>query len=302
MPKKVDLSVIIVSYNTCDLLRKALESIKKAKRSGIGIEVVVVDNASNDQSSVMVEKEFPWVKLIINKENLGFAAANNLGIKCSSSQYALFLNPDTVVYPDTLVTMINFMDQNPQVGASTCRVELPDGRLDYSCHRGFPTPWNAFAFFSGLARVFPKVKLFSGYPLTFLPLDRIHEIDSGCGAFLMVRREAGEEVGWWDEDYFWYGEDLDFCYRLKKRGWKIVFNPETKIIHHKGAASGLKKHSQKVTTATRQTKIRAAKASTQVMRVFFQKHYQEKYPKAVHWLVMRGIDLLEKIRVLKYSL
>jgi len=302
MPKKIDLSIIIVSYNTRDLLRDCLASIAKAEREGLAIEVVVVDNGSTDRSDQMVENQFPQVKLIANKKNIGFAAANNIGLKHSTGRYLLFLNPDTIVGPGTFKAMISFMDKNPKVGAATCRVELPDGTLDYSCHRGFPTPWNAFAFFSGLAKVFPKTKLFAGYPLSFLPLDRIHEIDSACGAFLIVRREAGKEIGWWDEDYFWYGEDLDFCFRLKKKGWKIIFNPETKIIHYKGAASGIKKHSQKVATATRETKIRAAKASTQVMRIFFQKHYKDRYPKAVYWLVMRGIGLLEKVRLARHWL
>jgi GT2 family glycosyltransferase len=117
-----------------------------------------------------------------------------------------------------------------------------------------------------------------------------------------VRQKAGDQIGWWDEDYFWYGEDLDFCYRLKEKDWQIFFVPKTKIIHYKGVASGMKKHSREVTTATKETKIRAARSSTQVMRVFYQKHYLDRYPKALAWLVMKGIDLLERVRLLKASL
>lgn len=290
-----DLSVIILNYNTKDLLRDCLKSVISDKR----IEIIVVDNASTDGSAEMVKKEFPQVKLIVSKKNLGFAAGNNLGIPQAKGRYVLFLNPDTIVMPNTFKEMIKFMDKHPKVSAATCRIELPSGKLDQACHRGFPTPWNAFCHFFGLEKIFPKSRLFAGYSLSYLPLDKIHEIDSGVGAFLMVRRKAGEEINWWDEDYYWYGEDLDFCYRLKQKGWQIMFVPTVKIIHYKGAASGIKKHSQKISTATKETKLRSAKASTQVMRVFYQKHYQQKYPKIVDWLVMRGIDLIEKARIAK---
>lgn len=301
MAKKVDLSVIILNYNTKELLKNCLDSVEKAKKDDYSYQIIVVDNASTDGSPEIVKKEFKWAKLIVNKRNLGFAAGNNKGIKGALGRYILLLNPDTLIQANTLKIMVDFMEKHLKTGAATCRIELPDGRLDYSCHRGFPTPWNAFAYFSGLANIFPKIKIFTGYTLTHLPLSKTHSIDSGCGAFLIIRRKAGEEVGWLDEDYYWYGEDLDFCYRLKQKGWQIMFVPETKIIHHKGAASGIKKHSQRVTTATKKTKIRAAKSSTEVMRVFFKKHYQDKYPRLIYWLVMRGIDLLEKMRLLKYS-
>jgi len=295
MSEKVDLSIIIVSYNTKDFLKKCLESLNSDD------EIIVVDNNSSDGSVEMVKRiktsKTQNIKIIGNKKNLGFAKANNIGLRKSSGRYILFLNPDTIVQKDTLKTMIKFMDENPKVGAATCRVELTNGQLDQACHRGFPTVWNAFCYFSGLEKLFPKSKIFAGFSLSYLPLDKIHEIDSGVGAFLIVRREAGEPLGWFDEDYFWYGEDLDFCYRLKQKGWKIMFVPTTKIIHWKGAASGIKKHSQKISPAKKQTKIKATKASVKVMRIFFDKHYQKKYPRFVYWLVMLGVSLLEKIRL-----
>jgi len=295
MSEKVDLSIIIVSYNTKDFLKKCLESLNSDD------EIIVVDNNSSDGSVEMVKRiktsKTQNIKIIGNKKNLGFAKANNIGLRKSSGRYILFLNPDTIVQKDTLKTMIKFMDENPKVGAATCRVELTNGQLDQACHRGFPTVWNAFCYFSGLEKLFPKSKIFAGFSLSYLPLDKIHEIDSGVGAFLIVRREAGEPLGWFDEDYFWYGEDLDFCYRLKQKGWKIMFVPTTKIIHWKGAASGIKKYSQKISPAKKQTKIKATKASVKVMRIFFDKHYQKKYPRFVYWLVMLGISLLEKIRL-----
>ncbi len=305
MAKKIDLSIIIVNYNTKDFLKKCLESLYSSiAGSSLLVEIIIVDNGSTDGSLQFInslkEKDLN-LKIIDNKSNLGFAKANNLAIKKSSGRYVLFLNPDTIVQKETLKIMIEFMDKNPKVGASTCRVELTDGRLDQACHRGFPTVWNSFCYFSGLEKIFPKSKIFAGYSLTYLPLDKTHEIDAGCGAFLIVRQPVGETIGWFDEDYFWYGEDLDFCYRLKQKGWQVMFVPTTKIIHWKGAASGILKHSQKVSSASKETKIKAAKASVKVMRIFFQKHYQDKYPKIVYWLVMVGIKLLEKIRLSKIS-
>lgn len=301
MAKKRDLSIIILNYNTEKLLGNCLKSIESSKKNNYSYEVIVVDNASTDDSVKMVEEEFKEIELIVNEKNLGFAAGNNRGIKKSAGRYILLLNPDTIVQPDTFKTMVEYMDKHSEVGVATCRVELADGRLDDASHRGFPTPWNAFAYFSGLAKFFPKVKFLTGYTLTYLPLDKVHEIDSGVGAFLIIRRKAGEEVGWLDENYFWYGEDLDFCYRLKQKDWKIMFVPKTKIIHYKGVSSGMKRHTRKVTTANKGTRLRAAKASTEVMRIFFKKHYQDKYPRLIYWLVMKGIDFLEKFRLLKYS-
>lgn len=300
--RKPDLSIIILNYNTKDLLRDCLKSVKEAKTDGLVFETIVVDNASTDGSPEMVKKESSWVKLIESKKNTGFAAGNNLGIPQAHGRHVLFLNPDTKVYPDTFKIVIKFMDKYPKTGAATCRIELPNGELDDACHRGFPTPWNAFAHFSGLAKIFPKSRLFSGYSLSYLPKNKTHEIDSGCGAFLMVRWKAGDQIDWWDEAYFWYGEDLDFCYRLKEKGWKIFFVPKTKIIHYKGVSSGIKKETRHITTATPETRLRSARYSTQVMRVFYQKHYQDKYPRIVGWLVLRGIDLLEKLRVLQAPL
>lgn len=310
MVNKINLSIIVLNYNTRELLKKCLESIRRAWKDGFVIEVIVVDNASKDGSAQMIEKEFTEVILVKSKKNLGFSAGNNLGIPKTKGEYVLFLNPDTVVSPETLREMLKFMQQNPEVGASTCRVELPNGRLDEASHRGFPTPWRAFCHFSGLAKFFPRSRIFTGYTLGHLPLDRIHEIDSGTGAFLLVRRKAGRQIaclpasrgeparqGWWDEDYFWYGEDLDFCYRLKERGWKIMFVPTTKILHYRGVASGMKKHTRGISTATRETRRRATRASIEAMRIFYKKHYLSKYPRLITWVTLLGINILEKIRL-----
>ena len=300
MNEKIDLSIIIVNFNTKDLLRDCLNSIRRSE-TNYSLEIIIADNKSQDGSSLMVKKEFKEVVLLENKDNLGFSKANNQGIKKAHGRYILLLNPDTIVPKDTLQVMFDFMEKNQKVGAATCKIELADGSLDQACHRGFPTVWNSFTYFTGLEKLFPKIKLFSGYSLSHLFKNTTHEIDSACGAFLIIRREAGEEVDWLDEDYFWYGEDLDFCYRLKQKGWQIMFVPQVKIIHYKGAASGIKKHSQKISTADGKIKEKAIRASTEVMRIFFKKHYQNKYPKFIYKITMLGVKFLEKIRLLKLN-
>ncbi len=295
----IDLSIIILSYNTKELLRECLFSISGSGLESNNLEIIVIDNASSDSSAEMVKKEFKDVTLVANKNNIGYAKGNNQGVKKATGRYLLFLNADTVVYPKTLETMVKFMDQYKDAGAATCRVELPTGALDDSCHRGFPTPWRSFCHFSGLGRLFSKIPLFSGYSLSYLSLNNIHEIDSCSGAFMIVRREAGEGIKWWDEEFFWYGDDLDFCYRLKKQapsvnsgqGWKVYFVPTVKILHYKGVSGGIKKISRHLTTATDETVIRATNARFMAMKIFYKKHYDKKYPKLLTWFIMQGINL-----------
>ena len=203
----------------------------------------------------------------------------------------LFLNPDTVVYKNTIDSMVEFMDEHRDAGAATCFVELPDKKLDDAAHRGFPTPWRAFCHFSNLAKLFPQSRLFAGYSLGWLDLSKTHEIEACAVAFMMVRREAGEEVGWWDENFFWYGDDLDFCYRLKERGWKIYFVPEVSILHYKGVSGGIKEISNHLSNADRETRIQATNARFDAMELFYKKHYIKKYPFFVTSLVLLVIML-----------
>ena len=322
----VDLSIIIVSYNTKDFIGNCLASILSSIKGKFDYEIIVVDNASTDGSVQAIQNSIPIksgqndplrrsfpprlpsrrnevdgeagsqassskLKIIENKENVGFSKANNIGIKQAKGRYLLFLNPDTVVYPNTLETMVDFMDAPADAGASTCRVVMPNGELDDASHRGFPTPWNAFAHFLGLSRIFPKSRLFGGYSLGWMDLSKIHEIDACAGAFMIVRRKAGEEVQWWDEDYFFYGEDIDFCYKLKQKKWKIYYVPKVSILHYKGVSGGIKNISKEITTADRETKERATRARFEAMKIFYNKHYIKKYPSIITWLVFCGINI-----------
>lgn len=285
-----DVSIIIVSYNTRDILGECLKSIYDCVISA-SFEIIVVDNASTDGSSEMIKREFGDVILIENRENVGFAAANNIGVKKSKGNYLLFLNSDTFVFRNSVDSIFTFLGENPKIGAATCRVELPNGDIDDASHRGFPTPWNALAHFSGLAKVFPKTKMFTGYSLGYLDRSTSHEIDACAGAYMMVRREAGEQAGWWDEDYFFYGEDIDFCYRLRQMNWQIWYVPLVKILHYKGVSGGIKEISKDITTADSETKKRSTQARFDAMKIFYRKHYSKKYPKIITWATLVGIDV-----------
>ena len=289
----MDLSIIIVSYNARDFLINCLESIKKHVKN-LNYEIIVVDNASNDDTPKALEKlKLSNLFVIENKENLGFSKANNIGIKKSTGQYVLFLNPDTLIQDDAVGYLINFMEKQKDAGAATCKVLMTNGKIDDASHRGFPTPWNSLSHFSGLSKLFGKTKTFGGYNLGYLDMSKTHEIDALAGAFMLVRRKAGEEVGWWDEDYFFYGEDIDFCYMLKKKGWKIYYVPEVSILHYKGVSGGIKRISKDISTASDETRVKSQKARFEAMRIFYRKHYEKKYPWLLTRLVYLGINLKE---------
>ena len=291
MAKGIDLSIIILNYNTWELLGDCLRSISKTKKGRYMIETIVVDNASQDKSPEMVEKEFGWVKLIRSKTNLGFAAGNNLAVPHALGRYLLFLNSDTVLPDQIFPEIIDFLDRNKKVGALTVRLVLRSGEMDPDCHRGFPTPWASLTYFVGMEKLFPQSRLFGRYHQFYLPQDEIHEIDCGCGAFLMVRKEVIQQVGSWDEDYFFYGEDIDFCFRIKKGNWQIVYYPQAEVIHYKGASSGLRTETSDITKADRPTRLKAAKASSEAMKIFYNKFYRKQYPRILTSIIIFGIQV-----------
>lgn len=272
------LSVIILNHNTRDLLRQCLKTVNGS------YQVIVVDNNSTDGSVEMVKENFPNVKIIPRKVNDGYTRGNNAAKNIATGEYVLFLNSDTEVYKKTLETMVDFMDKNSDVGISTCLVELPDKSLYYACHRGFPTPLNSLLYFLGLpSSYYPKYQ------------NNIHEIDACSGTFLLVRRALLDEINWFDEDYFSFGEDIEMCYQIKKLGYKVMFNPTVKIMHYWGASSGLKSSSQDVAYKNDENKKKWNNARYDAMKIFYNKHYKNKYPIFVWWLVNLGIDLKKKI-------
>ncbi len=292
---KSKVSIVILSYNVEKLLVQCLNSLL-ADSASDNWQIIVVDNNSQDNSVAAVRK-FGNVTLIKSEENLGFSAGNNLAVGEIQGQYTLFLNPDTVVDKGAIAMVERYLSAHPQVGAATCRVALPDGKLDNGCHRGFPTPWNAFCYFSGLGKLFPRSRWLAGYTLGYKPMDEIHEIEALTGAFMMLPTSVGRQLGWWDEDYFWNGEDLDFCYRIKKSGLKVMYLPGAKITHYKGSSGGYKSTSHGKNAVDKQTKLMAARSSTRAMKIFYDKHYRQVYPRWMTWMVIKGIGLLEQIRV-----
>ncbi len=299
----MDLSIIILNYNSSDYLKKCLESINKSDFGKYSYEIIVVDNNSSD-NSIELSKSLKILntKYLLLNTNKGFAHGNNQGLTVTNpnSKYVLFLNPDTVVKKYTLKKMIDFFNQNKNVDAATCKIDLVlTKKMQPECHRGFPTPWRSFCYFSHISKLFPKSKLFSGYFLGHLDLNTTHQIEACVGAFLMVKRTVGKTIGWWNEKYFFYGEDLDFCYQLKQKGFRLYFYPHTKIFHFQGISSGIINKSKHLSLASRKTKIMVAKASTQAMRIFYQQNLFPKYNILTRFLVMQGINVLEFKRVFK---
>src|SRR3989344_6490418 len=212
LDKKNNLSIVIVNFNAGDFLQNCLQSLEKVREDTL-FDVWVVDNASQDGSIEKAKQKFTQNHYIENKENLGFGKANNIALRQIKTEYVLFLNPDAKVLDKTLEFMLNYLDENPDVGAATCKVEKMDGSLDWASHRGFPTPWASFMFFLGDDSL---------YHLTEHDLTKAHEVDAISGAFFMTRKSVLDKVGLFDEDYFMYGEDIDLCFRIKEAGYKVM--------------------------------------------------------------------------------
>lgn len=258
----MQLSVIIVSYNVRHFLEQALRSVRKAL-DGIEGEVWVVDNNSVDDSVRMVEEKFPEVRLIVNRDNTGFAVANNQAILQSSGKYVLLLNPDTLVEEDTFQRCLAFMEAHPDAGA--LGVKLIDGSGKYlpESKRGFPSPWVAFCKTFGLSTLFPQSKLFNAYYMGHLSADETNPVDVLAGCFMFMRREALDKAGLLDEAFFMYGEDIDLSYRIQLAGYRNYYFPETKIIHYKGES-------------TKKGTLNYVRIFYQAMIIFTQKHFTGK--------------------------
>jgi GT2 family glycosyltransferase len=243
------LSIVIVSYNVCSYLEQCLQSVQTALE-GIDGEVFVVDNHSDDDSVEVVRNRYPWVRLITNRENQGFARANNIAISLSEAEYVLLLNPDTVTEPDTLRKVLLFMDEHPKAGGAGVMMHQEDGTKAPESRRALPTPWVACLKMLGFTK---------RYYMSHLSWDKPARIEVISGAFCLLRRKALDEVGLLDEDFFMYGEDIDLSYRLLKGGWENWYVPAS-IIHYKGRS-------------TRKTDYRYVHVFYQAMLIFFRKHY-----------------------------
>ena len=271
----MDLSVVIVNYQTFELTKNTINSVFEYDYP-FTYEILLVDNASSDDSLERLRDYFKdKVTFIDSKENNGFAAGNNQALKIAQGKYVLLLNSDTVVWQNTLENIYNYMENNKDVGASGCRVLLENGELDKACKRSFPNVKNSFF------RLFhiPNNSKDDNYNLDNLPDDGIYEIDCLTGAFMFIRKDVLDEIGFLDETFFMYGEDIDMCFRIKQAGWKIVYYGKSKITHFKGASS-------------KKQKSKLIYEFYRAMYIYYKKHHANESSLIVNIIVYIGIAIL----------
>ena len=275
------LSVVIVNYNVKYYLEQCLCSLYRAI-DNLSAEILVVDNASMDDSEAYITERFPNITYIYNKENLGFARANNQVIRESKGEYVLLLNPDTVLSEQTLEEAIPFMDAHPEAGAAGVKMITHDGRFLRESKRGYPTLAATFGKLSGLGRLFPHSKSLGGYYCTALDMNGVHQVEVLAGAFMLLRRSALDKTGLLDEDFFMYGEDIDLSCRIEEAGYKNYYLP-CPILHYKGES-------------TSKDTYRHVRVFCKAMDIFFCKH-GERYGVIGCWLVRAGIHLQMYVRL-----
>ena len=280
------LSVIIVNYNVICELEHCLGSVQKALQT-IDSEVFVIDNNSSDNSCEIVRQKFPWVTLIANNENVGFAKANNQAIRKANGEYILLLNPDTIVEQDSFTKMLEFMDTHSNAGGLGVKMLDGDGKFLPESKRGIPTPFTAFCKLFGLASLFPNSNTFNHYYLGSIPDDTTAEIEILAGACMLIRKSVLDAIGLLDERYFLYGEDIDISYRILQAGYKNYYFPETHITHYKGRS-------------TRKTKRRSLIAFYQSMKLFSDQYFGTDKPSPRAWFIHGGIYLRAFFALLGY--
>jgi GT2 family glycosyltransferase len=285
--KKPELSVIILNYNTKELLEDCLNSVK-AHMHEVPMEVIVSDNSSTDGSPEMVKKKFPWVKFI-EGPNEGFSKGNNRARPLVEGEMVLFLNPDTIVHDNVFARTTRYLKEHKDVGAVTCKLVLADGSLDRDIRRRFPTPRISFnRLILGKTRE---------YYYEDIPDTATHEVEAIQGAFFLSWKKLLDKVGWYDPEYFFDGEDVDLCYQIHKAGYKLIYYPDVYITHLKGVTKGkVKKWRFKVTDAQRK-KLRLAGVAS--MERFFRKNLWKKYPIWFNYFVIFGINVFKIIRYIR---
>ncbi len=283
----IRLSIIIVHYNTLQLTRDCLQSIRQ-HAGELEPAIHLIDNASTDGSGPQLAREFPEVDFQRLEHPLGFSVANNLALKRAAGKYLLLLNSDTVLYNDALQQAVDYMEQHNQVGITGVHLHKPDGTFDVACHRSLPTPSAAFFKMVGLSRLFPRSTLLARYNLTYLSQDDIFPVDAISGAFMLIRGEAMREVGWLDEDFEFYGEDIDLCYRFRQAGWPVMYNGTIRIIHIKGGSTD---HADPWTIQNFHNS----------MLIFYGKHLAHLYTSPLNLLVHLGVNLRKWVYLLRAS-
>lgn len=275
----MDLSIIIINYNTKKLTKECIHSVIESTHMD-EYEIIVVDNSTDEGEKYEVSNdEKGIVKLFPEVENKGFGSACNFGARMSKGKYLLFLNSDTIVKDEAIDKCINYLKNHSEVGVLGIRTLLPDGKLDHGCKRGFPTPSASLYYFLGFDKRHPENKKYGAYRQTFIDEHETSEVDSVSGAFMMIPKEVYNEVSGFDEDYFMYGEDIDICYRIKKIGHKVIYFADAYIIHLKGQ-SGLSTKSKQIIYHFYNS-----------MKLFYKKHYEQEYNFLTNKAVYAGIKL-----------
>jgi GT2 family glycosyltransferase len=236
----IDISICIVTFQSRDYLRGCLKSIL-SNRPQHSIEIIVVDNKSEDGTLEMLSSEFPKVKVIENQCNDGYTRPMNQALRQATGQILVQLNPDTILQPDTLDIVIDYMQSHPEIGICTPKILNGDGSMQWQCRRGEARPWDVFTYFTRLSKLFPKSPFFGGYLMAYKGEDEIYEVKAVSGACMFINRSVVEKIGYLDETFFAYQEDTDYCFRARLAGWKIVYYPLVKIVHF-GAEGGTRVH------------------------------------------------------------
>lgn len=269
------LSVIIVNWNTRDLLRRCLQSLYE-NASVTETEIIVIDNASSDGSVEMVRDELPGVGLIANSDNRGYAEGNNIGFEAAKGDLLLLLNPDTEIKSGAIDAMIECMGHHPDAAAVAGKLVYPDGRAQSSC-RGFPEPRSIMFDYLRLSRLFPESRLFGAYRMTWFDYASEAEVDQPMASCMLVPRKALDDIGVFDPDFPIFFNDVDWCYRAKQMGWKIFFTPDAEIVHHVGGS-------------TRQVKPAMVRESHISLKRFYEKHYRKRMPAVLFHIMMAAIS------------
>ena len=272
------VSVVIVSYNGRDALGRCLASLDGERRL-LAIEVIVVDNASADDAAGMVEEEYPWARLVRNTSNVGFAKAANTALGLARGEHVLLLNPDTIVPTGGIPALVDVLAERPEVGMLGCKLVQADGTFDHACKRGLPSVSSSFWYLIGLHRLFPRSPVFAAYVAGHVSEDAEGTVDAVNGAFMLLRREAVESVGGFDERFWLYGEDLDWCERFAEQGWQILYWPDVEVTHIKGGSGG----------SGRSRTWRANVAFHHSMWLYYDKHLAQGQPRPLSTLVWTGI-------------
>ena len=283
------LSIVIPTYNAHEWIQGCLDSIA-LHHPCAEYEIIAVDDASSDDTIAIVRQQFPTVRVFSNEKNVGFGKTVNVGLKMATGEYLLVLNNDTWMHAGALDGMTAYLDAHPEVGIVGPKVLNGDGTLQQQCRRRIPTPTAALLYFTGIARLFPRSPRVAGYLMTDADENQTIEVDSVLGACLMVRREVVEAIHGFDPEYFLYGEDMDFCWRAKLAGWKVMYVP-TAVITHFGGQGG-----------TGKKKLYATIEWHRAMWIFYRKHRAPQVGLPERVLVYSGIALKAALAVVVHAL